>query len=112
MLDQTVYGNPGLDAGGTLRRMSDIDSYDEINPEKTALWAYAAFTGANINLGRANFNSNFESKYYGTSSQGFLAIKVNVPNKGDYNLFANHEYTSYGTAADVYVLPADGSFIK
>ncbi len=106
MLDQTVYGSPRLDASGVLRDFGDIDEFKEINPEMSAAWHFAGYSGYSINMSRQFIHSQVLASKYGTESQPYLALKINVINKGDYNLWVEPYTVTDGTRAKVYIVSA------
>ena len=106
MADQTVYGRPRLDASGVLRDFSDVDELNEIDEAASTPWSFGAYNGYSISMSRQFIYSMVRTDTYETENQPFLALKLKIPNKGDYNLWAEPYTQEYGTSAKIYIVSA------
>lgn len=108
MKDQTVHPeDPSrLNAGGNLDDLRDVDSFDEIDGTKTALWAYnnsANITWRNLLYYAVTMEPSPED--YKKEGGSYFAIKIRVPEKGKYDIWFSPVPNAHGAEADVYIYP-------
>ena len=73
-------------------------------------WAFGKSTsGARINQLESAMWQSFKTTTFKGSEPHMLALRINVPNKGKYNLALDTMYRNDGLAAAVYFLRDDGS---
>ncbi|MBQ7119317.1 MAG: Ig-like domain-containing protein, partial [Oscillospiraceae bacterium] len=113
----TIFQNMGLmnrDAVSNLNSKGEtVEEYGLMNFDITAPWDMAfqsSAGGVRIMKGTNDLLLTYETSKYGNLSSGtILALRVKVPNKGKYNLYADTNNVKGGIAPAIYFAYDDGT---
>ena len=109
MKDQTTYTphNDRLDTSGTLRDLSYVDDYSEINGSKTALWAYHSIGSVTWKALLRQY-VQLATKPANYVKEPYFVFKLRVPIRGEYYFEANITPEIWASEADFHLLPTGG----
>jgi len=110
----TVIQNPSLmnrNATSTLDADGNtVEEWGLMNFEITDPWDLAYYQNSGLNISDSSgLTTSYRASKYGTSEGDFIALRVNVPNKGIYKLAVKTTNSSYGIAPAVHFFRDDGT---